>query len=496
MHKDSIAVISEIRDELPDSKSITFISGVFNIIHPGHSRLLKYASTQGDYIVVGVLANELDKTAIISGPDRMQALKALEWVDKVFVLNDTPQHFVEELKPDIVVKGNEFKNKFNVEQDVVDTYGGKLLFSSGDSSFSSLDLIKKEISEINFSTIKKYDEFLNRHKITNDDLIETLNKFNQLKVIVVGDTIVDEYVSCDAVGLSQEDPTIVVRPVARDIFVGGAGIVSGHARSMGANTIYFSVVGDDEIGKNAISSLNEYDINVRVIHDAARITTYKKRYRSSGKSLLRVNEYTQQSIDKNIQEKIFCGIRDEISDADLLIFSDFNYGVLPQELVDRVTALALSNNVMLIADSQSSSQLGDISRFKNMSLITPTEYEARISTKDTNSGLVKLAENLRSLTHTPHVAITLASEGVLINTIDNTNKDNWITDKLPAMNMSPKDPAGAGDALMVVSALALALDRTIWESVYLGSMAAACQVARVGNIPLTIDELLMELNTL
>lgn len=488
--------INDIRSEVPLGKSIVFISGVFNIIHPGHSRLLKYASTQGDYVVVGVFSSDLDKTAIISESDRMEALNGLVWVDKVFILREMPTLFIEQFKPDVVVKGSEFKDRNNDEQDIVDFYGGKLLFSSGDSSFTTLDLIKTEVREVNFSIIEKQDEFLNRHSITKKNIIKTIESYEKLKVIVVGDTIVDEYVSCDAVGLSQEEPTIVVRPVTRNVFIGGAGIVSSHAKMMGAETVYFSVVGNDESGRNAISALEDYGIDVRITLDESRMTTYKKRYRASGKSLLRVNEYTQQPIDLSIQDKIYDEIKEEISNTDVLLFSDFNYGLLPQELVDRLTKLALDNEVMLVADSQSSSQMGDISRFKNMTLITPTEHEARVSTKDTGSGLVKLAEKLRELTNTPYVFITLANEGVLINTIDSNKEDHWITDRLPAMNTSAKDPAGAGDALMVVSSLTLALGRSIWESVYLGSIAAACQVSRVGNIPLSANELLTEINEL
>jgi len=92
------------------------------------------------------------------------------------------------------------------------------------------------------------------------------------------------------------------------------------------------------------------------------------------------------------------------------------------------------------------------------------------------------------------VILTLGTEGILINAAKNVTQNNrWITDRLPAMSTAPKDTAGAGDALMVVTALALASGRSIWEAVYMGSLAAACQVGRVGNIPLTIAELSQEL---
>ena len=72
--------------------------------------------------------------------------------------------------------------------------------------------------------------------------------------------------------------------------------------------------------------------------------------------------------------------------------------------------------------------------------------------------------------------------------------DEYMTDQLPAFNKAPKDPAGAGDSLLMCSALSLAAGADIWKSAYLGSVAAACQVGRVGNSPLSAEELITELN--
>ena len=88
-------------------------------------------------------------------------------------------------------------------------------------------------------------------------------------------------------------------------------------------------------------------------------------------------------------------LKKSIADIDLLVFSDFNYGCLPQSLVDQIVLLAKSHKVMLAADSQSSSQIGDIARFKSMNLITPTEMEARISTRNKEDGLIIMAEKLK-----------------------------------------------------------------------------------------------------
>ena len=486
-------IIAQIREKLPRDKVIVFISGIFNIIHPGHARLLHYASEQGDYVVVGVFANKVRKGAILPEEDRLHAIAAMNWVDNAFILHDSPEEFIAKLQPNIVVKGREYQDIYNSELKATEEYGGRLLFSSGESRFSSIELIRKEIQEVNFSTIDKNNDFIARHNFSHADLVTRLKKFSDLNVIVVGDTIVDEYVSCDAVGLSQEDPTIVVRPVVHEVFVGGAGIVSAHANGMGAKSNLFTVLGQDDKGVLAKNKLKNYNVNDYSVIDDTRPTTHKCRYRASGKTLLRVNEYSQQSIDITTQNRIYDSILSKLDDADVLIFSDFNYGLLPQELVDRIAKAASEQGVMMVGDCQCSSQIGDVSRFKGMSLITPTEYEARVATRDNDSGLIILADKLRQKTAAQHIVLTLGSEGALITTYNESKNGEWITDQIPALNTSPRDPAGAGDALMVVSALALATGASIWEAVYLGSLAAACQVGRIGNIPLSREELLLEI---
>ena len=146
---------------------------------------------------------------------------------------------------------------------------------------------------------------------------------------------------------------------------------------------------------------------------------------------------------------------------------------------------------MMVADSQSSSQTGDVSRFKYASLLTPTEREARIAVRDFNSGLVVLAESLCRVSHSKNLIITLGSEGILVYA--GQSKEEFITDRLPALNTAPRDVSGAGDSLIVCCSLAMAAGADIWQSAYLGSLGAACQVGRIGNIPLTPKDIEFEL---
>ncbi len=473
---------------------MVFVSGTFNIVHPGHLRLLRFAAECGDYLVVGVLDDRLSENAQLSQGMRLEGVAAISWVNHAFLLRDAPESFIAELCPAVVVKGKEHERGTNPELAVVQSYGGNLLFGSGDTTFSSLDLIRRETELINHSSIIRPQEYIARHGFSMAGLQSVLEQMRLLKVCVVGDTIVDEYIQCDPLGMSQEDPTIVVTPIMTKKFLGGAAIVAAHAQCLAAETVDFiSVTGDDDAGRYVGEQLEEYGVNARLILDDSRPTTVKQRYRAENKTLLRVSHLRQHKITRSLQQQTLAQIMNSLARADLLIFADFNYGALPQELVDEIMNECRRRDIMMVADSQSSSQIGNVSRFKGAALLTPTEREARIALGNYEDGLVVIAETLRQRANAENIAITLGTEGVLIHA-KVTEKGQWLTDRLAALNTAPKDTAGAGDCLLVCTAMAMAVGGSIWESLYLGSLAAACQVGRIGNVPLSAAELLVEIN--
>jgi len=160
-------------------------------------------------------------------------------------------------------------------------------------------------------------------------------------------------------------------------------------------------------------------------------------------------------------------------------------------MVDKIIAGAKEKNIMIAADSQSSSQIGDVSRFKGADLLTPTEHEARISTRNQQDGLVILAEELREKAAATNVLLKMGAEGLLIHA---GYEKSWLTDRINALNTAPKDVSGAGDSLLIAGSMVLVSGGNIWEAALLGSIAAAVQVGRVGNIPIKTEEILKVLN--
>jgi rfaE bifunctional protein kinase chain/domain len=470
------------------------VSGNFNVLHLGHQRLLRFAKDLGGRLIVAIESDRLaGNRAFVNEKMRLEGLKFNTWVDDVFVFDEPISELIARIRPDFVVKGKEHESQFNPELNELSKYGGKLLFSSGENTFCSLDLIRKEFSYFDHLAIQLPLAFMERHQVTTGQLRKIVDSFSSLRVCVIGDIIIDEYITCQPLGMSQEDPTIVVTPLDSVRFVGGAGIVAAHAAGLGATVSFHSVTGEDASRDFALDKLKEFGVNVHLLIDKERPTTLKQRYRCNGKSLLRVSHLHQSSISKDLQDVFLAQMKLELEKTNLLVFSDFNYGCLPQFLVEQIIDIARCHQVMIVADSQSSSQVGHIGRFKNMDMITPTEREARISTRNTEDGLIILAEQLINQTNAKHVLLKLGEEGLLIHNSINPQQNMWITDRIEALNANPKDVAGAGDSLLIAGAMSLASGSNIWEAACLGSIAAAIQVGRVGNTPIQTEELLMEL---
>jgi rfaE bifunctional protein kinase chain/domain len=467
------------------------VSGNFNIVHPGHLRLLKLAADASDLLVVGLTPDSAPGVTV-PGAMRLEGVRALSIVDHALILDVSVPEFITQLRADIVFKGKEFENTHNPEADAVEIYGGKLLFASGDVQFASNDLLRQELSlTLPLPFLRSADGFANRHGLTTRALHNLLDKMKGLRVGVIGDIIVDEYIICDPMGMSQEDPTIVVSPIESETFVGGAGIVAAHARSLGTEASLFTVFGEDETATYARGVLEEMGVKIHGVVDQTRPTTRKQRYRAMEKTLLRVNHMRQHEISKQLAAEILKSVVAILPKIDLLMFSDFNYGCLPQELVESISAAARERGVFTTADSQASSQMADVARFKNMALITPTEREARLAVRDTVSGLAILASKLRAAAMAENILITLGEGGMMVHG-RNLNGE-YQTDRISALNMAPKDVAGAGDSVFTAASMALRSGADIWLASYFASIVAALQIARIGNSPINIQDILSEI---
>lgn len=467
-----------------------FVYGDFFVLHPGHVRFLKFAASCGQKLFIGINNNQPTESHP-TPEDRLETLKTLcpGLGADAFIMHRTLRETLEEIKPHIIVKGKERQKLSNPEEDWIKSWGGEIIFSSGETSnIDDIPLLNLESRNL-IPWIKPKD-YLKRHKCNTKLLTKIISNFKNLQIAVIGDIIIDEYIQCDALGMSREDPSIVLSPQSEKRFLGGAAIVASHAKSLGANVSFFGVMGNDEIAVYTKKMLKKYGVKAKLFIDPSRPTTLKQRYRVLDKTIARISHVRHHEISKEIEDQIFRSLSKIIKSIDVLIFSDFNYGCLTKSLIERISQLAVNYQIVIGADCQSSSQIGDISKYHNVTLLTPTEHELRIALRDMNNGLAHVGKSLLAKTSSKNAIITLGGAGVLVVTGKEDENSKLLTDLLPALNPSPIDTSGAGDSLLTSSCMALACSANPFQAAYIGSLAAGIQVARIGNIPITSNEIL------
>jgi rfaE bifunctional protein kinase chain/domain len=459
------------------------VPGKFAVLHAGHIRIFRYAKEIGQEVVAALDISGLNQSEIRW---RFDALSSLEYVDKVETFENNNINLILRLKPEIVLKGREFETIDNIELETLNSYGGKLVFSSGTSFYSKEDSL--EFVEQNFEIDKFGDgtDYLSRNKIRREDILSTIDGFRNIRTCIIGDIIIDEVINCHPIGMSQEDPTIVATPIDSIKFIGGAGIVAGHCSALGSKTTLVTVLGSDTMSDWCKSNFNRSSPELVIFDDPYRKTTLKQRFKSGKQVLFKLNHFTQNPISKSIENAILNYFELNINNFDLIIFSDFSYGIVSSRIASKLISMAKKSNITVVADSQTSSQVGDLSKFHGATLITPTELEARAEIRDDSSGLAVVAQQVRSLIDTKYILLKLGPDGVLLDGNDETG-EVIRTDLVPALNKNPVDVSGAGDSMLAGASLALAYGSSLYLAAYIGSVMSGIQVSRVGNIPISKD---------
>ena len=311
-----------------------FISGNFNIIHPGHLRILKFAKDHGEKLIVGVMSDKLANNNVkINEKLRLESIKSINYVDDAFIIKKSIKKTLEELRPDIVVKGKEHEFQHNIEDSILTKFGSKILFSSGESNLTSFDLISNEIDDKK-SIYYFPKNYITNHNIKYENLYKIMKKFSKVKILVIGDLIIDQYIDSLAIGMSHEDPALVISPQSQVDFIGGSAIVAAHGAGLGAKVKYVSMIGKDTAGKFAKKTLHKYGVDAHLFEENDRSTSIKQRYKTQNKTLIRINKLQDLSISVKLQDEVIKLFEKLLHNQDAVIFSDFNYGFLPSRMVE------------------------------------------------------------------------------------------------------------------------------------------------------------------
>ena len=482
-------------ENLPENlKNCVLGYGHFDTIHPGHIRYLKHAKAQGETFIIaliGDLEKENKKRFQFSQTERAEALDLLKICNFIICLkNNELDYLVEILNPKTLVFGKEFET--TKDKNISNAIGiqkklkRSIIFHAGEVNYASADLLLGSENELIQKRRNQFLTVLKRQKINKIKLLKSLKTWDSTRLIVLGDTIVDQYAACEALGLSAEAPVLVVKELAKKNYIGGAAIVASHIKALGASCDLISVVGNDNVAEIARKLCKELKISTNFIEDPSRPTTFKKRYVVENQKLFRVSQLEDHSLDVNIENELINKLEEISKKADGIVISDFVYGVITKRILDKIYELSKKYNLLLFGDLQCSSQVGSITKFKNFSLLCPNEREARISLQDKESGLELLSNTLISKTNTKRLLMKLGSEGFIA--YDRNSKNELISQSFPALSVNPVDVAGAGDSLLSVMATGLASKQSMMETAAIGCFITSLAVETMGNVPIKKDD--------
>lgn len=491
--KTKIIKLQEIENRYESS---VLVYGHFTTIHPGHIRYLNYAKKLGNKLIVSLMSdfdtNGNQKYAF-SQKERAEALSLLSIVDIVLMMDQEELgDVIDMLKPNIIVLGKEYEKttdpKIINALKIQKSNKSKVEFHAGEIHYASADLLLNSESEL---SNKRKDLFLkkcSKEKLKSNNLLSAIDSWNKTHLLVIGDTIIDQYAACEPLGLSAEAPVVVVKELKRKDFIGGAAIVASHINALGSQCTFLSVTGDDELANKTHNELTQQGINTNLIRDNSRPTTFKKRYIVENQKLFRVSRLEDHKLDKETEDLVISKLRKFASQVNGIVVSDFVYGVITENILEEIRFLSKKYDVPIFGDLQCSSQVGDITQLKDFSLLCPNEKETRIALKDTESGLEKLSQKIIDITNVEKLVMKLGGEGFIA--YDDNRRTSHV---FPALSVNPVDVAGAGDSLLAVMSIALASNQSLVCSSAIACCTASIAVETMGNLPISKEKLISKI---
>jgi len=315
------------------------------------------------------------------------------------------------------------------------------------------------------------------------ELLRVLDGLGRPRVLIVGDLILDRYVTGAVQRISPEAPIPVLRAEHTEDRLGGAGNVAANLRAMEAEVEVLGVVGDDGYGRELVGLLSEMGVEVDgCAVDASRPTTRKTRLVSGVQQMLRVDWERAAMVDEAVRERLLAGADARVAKAAAVVLSDYGKGVLTPEAIARLIDLARRRGVPVLVDPKCT----DYARYRGASLVTPNRKEAEQALGRPIESLDELPDAARELISSAQLeaaVITLGSEGIFY--LDAQGR----SDRVPTQARAVFDVTGAGDTVISHLALGLAAGLELGAAVRLANHAAGIVVGRRGAASVTRSEL-------
>lgn len=480
-------VASLLRRLRADNKKVRVVHchGVFDLMHVGHIRHFKEAKKLGDVLVVTLTpdpyVNRGPGRPIFTQNLRAEAIAALGCVDYV-AINEWPMAIktIKLLRPDFYVKGPDYADAaadltggISLERKAVESVSGKLVVTK-DITFSSSNLINKNMGSLPKETVEYLGNFSKRYPAGK--VLGYLKNAANLKILFVGETIIDEYRYCQAIGKSSKEPMLAVQQLSTEKFAGGILALANNAAGFCKKASVLTMLGAKDSQEGFLRSRMDPRVGLHWLHKKDSPTIVKRRYidKYFFTKLLSIYEMNDNPLSPSDNDRFCAALKRLLPQYDLAVVVDFGHGMISDEAVDILCRKAkfLAVNTQSNAGNQG---YHTISRYPRADYVCMADNEFRLDARHRHKDIREIVQNVSRRMSCPAVVVTGGKVGCLAY----SGKEGFF--QVPAVATQVVDRMGAGDAFLAMTAACVAQKAPMEMVGFIGNVAGAQAVATVGH---------------
>lgn len=476
---------TKARDLRASGRRVVMCHGTFDLVHTGHIRHLQRAKAEGDILFVTLTAdayvNKGPGRPVFGEELRAETLASLACVDFVAINHEQAAILaIKRLKPDVYVKGSEYRaaledvtGNITREKEAVESSGGRIFYTD-EITFSSSNLLNEHFSVFSAETKEYLQAF--RKQYGFKDVIELVKGLAHLKVLVVGDSIIDQYHYIKSLGQVGKGLALAVKYESEEQFAGGSIAVANHLSSFAGDITLVTGLGKIETHEQFIRSKLQPNVRPEFFFvDDARTVTKRRFVDPDLNKLFEVYFSNDEPLPESVDLAVCAWLDANLEKFDVVIVPDFGNGFISEGMVDVLCGKArfLAVNTQLNSGNRGHHV---ISRYARADFVSINEPELRLAAHNRHKPIEEIAELVGQRVRAEHIAITRGVKGVMFS--DRKQKNAF---HVPALSTKVLDRIGAGDAFLALAGLCIGGGLPAEVAAYVGSVSAALEVQIVGN---------------
>lgn len=460
--------------------------GTFDLLHLGHVRHLEQAKRLGDILIVTVTADSF----VNKGPGRpvfpenlrAEMLAALEYVDWVGINNHSDAvPAINALKPSIYAKGQDYQNpegdvtgKITEEREAVELHGGSLTFTN-EITFSSSELINRHLNVFE----PHVRDHLNsvREDGGETEVFRLLDQIAGMRVLIIGEAIIDEYRYVQPMGKSSKENMIATRFQDAEYFAGGVIAAANHVANFCSEVEVITCLGSRDRYEELIQESLQSNVKLNAVTVDGAPTTRKCRFIDPGymRKLFEVYHMDDRPVNEDEQSNLVSLISEKAGDFDVVIVTDFGHGMMVPKVIQAIGEKA---KFLAVNAQSNSANMGFnlVTRYPKADYICIDAPEARLATGDRVSTLADVVvHQLAQKVDCSRIVVTHGKYGCVVF------EDGHAAHTIPAFTQSVVDTVGAGDAFFAVTAPIVAAGASMRVVGFVGNVVGGLKVEIVGH---------------